>query len=184
MGSANTNMYTDSHDGNGSDTVAMIGFDMQAPFGDLSTLDGVVATITTAGFTYDQAGKTFCIDSTTMWRGENDWSFGGAVIFEQYHPTFGEGVHASNYTAGQGYCFTLAVRPYICGDINANGSITISDIVYLAGFLLHGGAAIPNPIMRANVNCSANPNPTIADLTYLVGHLFGGGPVPCANCPQ
>jgi len=66
------------------------------------------------------------------------------------------------------------------GDVNANGSITSADIIYLVNHVFKGGPA-PLPVPESgDVNCSGTL--TSADIIYLVNHVFKGGPAPCASC--
>ncbi len=67
----------------------------------------------------------------------------------------------------------------LCGDVDASGSVTISDVVYLINFIFGGG---PNPDPNAaDVDCTNTI--TISDVVYLIAYVFGGGPSPCASCP-
>jgi hypothetical protein len=68
----------------------------------------------------------------------------------------------------------------ICGDINSNGAVNISDLTFLIDYLfaIPPGPA-PNPTYLGSVNCDLSVN--ISDVTYLVAYLFGipAGPAPC-----
>lgn len=76
---------------------------------------------------------------------------------------------------------------YICGDANGNGVINVVDLNYLVAYFFLGGAPPPDPIARANVNCSEPTPPglgvNVVDLNYLVAYFFLGGQAPCAACP-
>ena len=67
-------------------------------------------------------------------------------------------------------------EPYICGDANGNGEVTIADVVYLVNYILKDGPA-PEPIEAGDVNCDDNVD--IIDAVYLVNYLFRNGPPPC-----
>jgi len=75
-----------------------------------------------------------------------------------------------------------------CGDANGDAEVTISDVVYLAGFVYKSG---PPPKAFCDVNCNyceggADPYycPVDAsDLVYMTNYLFKSGPEPCADCP-
>ena len=69
---------------------------------------------------------------------------------------------------------------YICGDANGNGAVSISDVVYLIGYIFAGGPA-PNPVAAGDANCSGTVS--ISDAVYLINFIFGGGAAPCASCP-
>ncbi len=70
--------------------------------------------------------------------------------------------------------------PFICGDLNNDGGVDISDLVYLVAYMFQGGLA-PQPLSLANVNGSDSDNPDISDLTYFVSYMFQSGPP--LNCP-
>lgn len=82
---------------------------------------------------------------------------------------------------GDSICQTEPPCPVeLTGDVNATGSITSSDIIYLVNFVFKGGAA-PLPILEAgDVNCTSTISS--ADIIFLVGHVFKGGPAPCDVC--
>ncbi len=62
------------------------------------------------------------------------------------------------------------------GDTNNNGSISISDIVYLINYLLKGGPP-PHYYITGDVNCDGTVS--ISDVVYLINYLFKSGPPPC-----
>ena len=77
----------------------------------------------------------------------------------------------------------LAVAPathaqYDCGDVNEDGSINISDIVYLINWMYLGG---PPPLDPDNADTDGCPPVDINDIDVLVTYLFQGGPEPCST---
>lgn len=72
------------------------------------------------------------------------------------------------------------VNQLSCGDVDACGSIFITDVTFLTDFLFRYGAP-PYPYGAGDVDCSGDVN--VADLTYLVAYLFLSGPTPCEGCP-
>jgi hypothetical protein len=68
----------------------------------------------------------------------------------------------------------------ICGDVDGNGIINVSDDVYLLNFIFGDGNP-PNPMESADVDCNGLVN--ISDAVWLVNFVFGDGDEPCANCP-
>jgi photosystem II stability/assembly factor-like uncharacterized protein len=63
------------------------------------------------------------------------------------------------------------------GDANADGKVTVSDVVYLVGYLFKGGLK-PVPLEAGDANCDGNI--TVGDVVYLINYLFKGGPKPCS----
>ncbi len=74
----------------------------------------------------------------------------------------------------------LVTLHFLCGDADGSGIITISDAVYLIGYIFGGGPA-PNPVLAGDADC--NGIVTISDAVYLINYIFAGGPAPCAACP-
>ncbi len=70
---------------------------------------------------------------------------------------------------------------FICGDMNHNGDINVSDLTWLVNFLFNGGI-LPVTEQAGDVDCV--PGVNVADITYLVTFLFQGGAAPCEGCPQ
>ncbi len=62
------------------------------------------------------------------------------------------------------------------GDLDADGHISISDVVALIGFIFAAGAA-PDPLALADTDCSGEIS--VGDVVYLIGYIFGSGPAPC-----
>ena len=87
--------------------------------------------------------------------------------------------YTPNNTYGWGLIDLLAAVQYSfrTGDVNRNGSVTISDVVYLVNYLFKGGPA-PYLWYRGDTNCDQSV--TVADVVYLVAYLFKGGPLPCS----
>lgn len=61
------------------------------------------------------------------------------------------------------------------GDVNKDGLINLSDIIFLVNYIYKGGPA-PNPQYLGNVNGDAGVN--LGDIIYLVNFVFKGGPPP------
>jgi hypothetical protein len=93
-------------------------------------------------------------------------------------PAVGVGTSPS-FSLVQGY-WQAPVTPYLCGDADASGIVTISDVVFLINYIFGGGPA-PNPLAAGDADCTGII--TISDAVYLINYIFGGGPSPCAACP-
>lgn len=63
------------------------------------------------------------------------------------------------------------------GDVNDDGDIQVSDVVYLINYLLKGGPE-PVPVPQVgDVNCDDEVD--LADVVYLINYLLKSGPSPC-----
>jgi len=84
-----------------------------------------------------------------------------------------------NNTYGWGLIDLLAAVQYSfsTGDVNRNGSVSVSDVVFLINYLLKGGPS-PYLLYRGDVNCDQNT--TISDVVFLINYLFKSGPEPCS----
>lgn len=65
---------------------------------------------------------------------------------------------------------------FLRGDANEDGSVSVSDVVYLISSLFKGGPA-PDPSLAGDTNCDGEV--TVSDVVYLINYLFKGGPAPC-----
>lgn len=74
---------------------------------------------------------------------------------------------------------TIILRVYICGDVDADGGVNISDAVALIDYIFHSGPP-PDPESAGDANNDAAVN--IADAIYLINYIFKGGPPP--SCPE
>jgi hypothetical protein len=66
------------------------------------------------------------------------------------------------------------------GDVNATGSLTSADIIYLVNHVFKGGPEAQPCAANGDVNCSGTV--TSADIIYMVNHVFKGGDPPCDIC--
>jgi hypothetical protein len=72
----------------------------------------------------------------------------------------------------------MNLPPVLCGDASQDGSVDISDVVYLISYIFSGG---PAPDRQASdSNCDTTVD--ISDAVYLIAYIFAGGPEPCAWC--
>jgi hypothetical protein len=75
---------------------------------------------------------------------------------------------------------TLKAVAAMHGDANNDGSLDVSDVVYLINYIFGGGPA-PATIRNGNANGSDADGSNaidISDATYLVAFIFAGGPEP------
>jgi len=62
------------------------------------------------------------------------------------------------------------------GDANADGNVTLPDIIFLVNYVFKSGTA-PSPLCRGDANGSGSA-PNLSDIIYLVNRVFKSGPVP------
>lgn len=66
--------------------------------------------------------------------------------------------------------------PYICGDVDGDGTgPIIIDVVYMVDYLFRGG---PAPPIEAAADVDGSFDLSILDIIYIVAYLFDGGPAP------
>ncbi len=66
----------------------------------------------------------------------------------------------------------------LCGDLDGNRFVSISDIVYFIAYLFSGG---PAPVQQsADINCDGRVN--LTDAVYGINFIFLAGPAPCQAC--
>ncbi len=65
---------------------------------------------------------------------------------------------------------------YIPGDVNGDGSVDISDVVFLTNYLYKNGIP-PYPLTVGDANCDGIVD--VGDVISLINYLFKSGPAPC-----
>ena len=68
---------------------------------------------------------------------------------------------------------------YLCGDADGEGTVNISDAVFLVSYIFADGPA-PSPLAAGDADCDLVI--TVSDVVYLIAYIFAGGPAPCAAC--
>ena len=71
---------------------------------------------------------------------------------------------------------SFAPPSYVHGDANRDGSVDISDVVYIVNYIFAGGPA-PNPSQAGDADCTITID--VADAVYLINYIFASGPAPC-----
>jgi hypothetical protein len=70
-----------------------------------------------------------------------------------------------------------AIAPeYVCGDIDGNQSVNVSDIVTLISYVFADGPP-PDPPAAGDVDCSGTIN--VADVVTLISYIFAEDTLPC-----
>ena len=72
-----------------------------------------------------------------------------------------------------------SVAYVVCGDVNADCIVDISDAVYLIAYIFSGGSA-PSPLLAGDASCDSMVD--ISDVVYLLAYIFSGGAAPCHVC--
>jgi len=92
--------------------------------------------------------------------------------------------HYSSYSGGieSDYSITYAlyIVSYLCGDANADGSINVSDAVWIINYVFIGGDP-PDPVQAGDANCDGTCN--ISDAVWIINYVFVGGNAPCDTEP-
>ncbi len=136
-------------------------------------LDGALnTTLTVAGQVRSGSNKPMQVG----WANGGPFYRYGGVLDELaiYNAPLSEAQIIRHYRHGAGapYCA-------ICGDADGSGIITISDAVFLIGFIFGGGPA-PDPNSAGDADC--NGIVTISDAVFLINYIFAGGAPPCSTC--
>jgi len=65
------------------------------------------------------------------------------------------------------------------GDVNGDGKINVTDVIFLVNFLFKNGPE-PNPPPAGDIN--ADCVTTVSDIVYLINYLYKGGAAPKIRC--
>lgn len=158
------------------------------------TADGRIKPEVCAQGVFTHAARSFSNNTYSYWHGTSlscPLIAGAAAIVWGAHPNWtNEQVrealimtanrHATpDNDYGWGIINTWAAIHYsifVAGDADGDGTIAISDAVYLIEYIFSGGAA-PNPIQSGDADCNNDIN--VADAVRLVDYIFGNGSAPC-----
>jgi hypothetical protein len=72
------------------------------------------------------------------------------------------------------------VLVYLCGDMNEDGMVDISDPIYLLQCIF---ATCDWMEFYGHIDANCDSAVDISDIVYLILYIFSGGPAPCATCP-
>ncbi len=70
----------------------------------------------------------------------------------------------------------LEFQPYLCGDVNGDDNLSVSDAVFIINYIFAGGDT-PDPIEAGDVNCDSDVN--VSDAVSIINWIFSGGNDPC-----
>jgi hypothetical protein len=85
-------------------------------------------------------------------------------------------VHINWPDSGEVGSFEVTWQDIPRGNVNCDGQINVSDVIYIINYLFKGGPS-PIPMENGDVNCDGKVN--VTDVIYLLNYLFKGGPQPC-----
>jgi uncharacterized delta-60 repeat protein len=125
---------------------------------------------TTVG--YNPHGDTLWVRRYNGSGDAEDWAF--ALVIDNSNNVYVTG-GSDGYVAGYDYA-TIKYFQALRGDVNRDGVINSTDVVYLINYLFIGGPP-PTPLVAGDANCDAAVN--VTDVVYLINYLFIGGPPPC-----
>jgi len=70
---------------------------------------------------------------------------------------------------------------WICGDVNDDLSVNVSDAVFIINYVFITGSPAPDPLESGDVNCDDTVN--VSDAVFLINYIFiDGSPEPCEAC--
>lgn len=70
----------------------------------------------------------------------------------------------------------IVVLPYLCGDVNSDKAVNVSDAVGIINYVFVGGNP-PDPIESGDTNCDGECN--VSDAVWIINFVFVGGNDPC-----
>lgn len=73
------------------------------------------------------------------------------------------------------YAYVYVPGGFLLGDGNGDGSVNLSDVIFVLNYLFKNGPA-PNPPEITDVTCDGKTD--LADAIYLLNYLFKNGPAP------
>jgi outer membrane protein assembly factor BamB len=81
-------------------------------------------------------------------------------------------------TPGPQWTFAT-ISPYTCGDCNDDGSVNVSDAVYIINYVFVEGTA-PDPLCSGDASGDGAVN--VSDAVYIINYVFVEGDPPDPNC--
>ncbi len=119
----------------------------------------------------DARGEAYGLYQITNGEGNNIWA--------SWSPDSRTLVFSSDRTGNEELWIVTDLPMPLCGDANSDGTVSVSDVIYLINYLFKGGSA-PNPFLIGDVN--GDEQLSVTDVVYLISYLFKGGPQP--GCPE
>ncbi|MBD3218154.1 MAG: hypothetical protein GF310_07750 [candidate division Zixibacteria bacterium] len=99
-------------------------------------------------------------------------------IDETVYYIAGKGADNQSHTGEAATRLVLSCEAdYISGDTNGDGSLNVSDAVWLLNYVFDGGPEPLPVLMNGDTNCDSAVN--VSDAVWLINYVFVGGPPPC-----
>jgi Dockerin type I domain len=116
----------------------------------------------------ENAEGTITIDSTLKVDNAGIWIWDLGSYYGTVYPSF-------NCSTGPAV-ITYYQPSVFCGDANSDGTINVTDAVYIINYIFIGGEA-PYPLENPEVNCDGAVN--VSDAVWIINYIFVGGNAPC-----
>jgi hypothetical protein len=130
----------------------------------------------------DPDGPSLTLSTSTLPTNSDFHDSGNGGGLFRFYPdsTQKDSVYHVTFVASDGFLAdseTVAMRvtSFVRGDVNRDGVINISDVVYLINYLYVGG---PPPTPREAGDANADGVINVTDVVYLINYLYVGGPPP------
>jgi hypothetical protein len=101
----------------------------------------------------------------------------GRAKAAEYHleSVLGQSANGFSGTVTSGFLSVSLTPAFLPGDADGGGTIDISDVVFLIGYIFSGGLP-PVPPARGDANCDGGVD--ISDVVFLISYIFSGGSAP------
>jgi hypothetical protein len=100
----------------------------------------------------------------------------GLELDSQYYFAIKSADDAYNWSEISNIASAIANNSYICGDVNGDSRVSISDAITVINHVFMGGVILV-PIQAGDANCDSVVN--VSDAIYLINYIFNGASPPC-----
>ena len=114
------------------------------------------------------------IDNVTVDGVETIWGYDSDSNILTFRVDYSKEVREINITEN-------TVKLFLpCGDLNSDGSVSVSDIVYLINYMFRGGKPPQCEPYTTCADVNKDAKITISDVIYLISYLLKGEAAPCS----